>query len=404
MDGLWLVALVALAGFLETVLHFKQWRFLRKLPEKIPGELEGFLDSDYLWKQSLSFSRGRTVTRFGMVACGYGFLLTALFTGLPDTAATWTHSLMGGEGGAGVLLGALSAAAVWLVFLPWTWARSFMAEGSRRARIPDIRRFWNEQGLFLFLAMTVSGAAFGGAALILEMTSGGLWLFGAILFAEFLLIWLFPVVVIPMFIPVEPLPEGPVKERLQEFCTAAGLETAELREVNTSKSPRAGNAMLSGLGKMRRFLLFDSLLNSKSVENIEAIMAHEVGHLKRNHQVKRFLLAGALQGVLLAVIGVTASGTVGAAVILKGVIAAQALLVLVFQPLVVWFAQKQEFEADAFAARLVGAPAMESALAGLVSENKGWAPSDKFYSLWYEPHPPVAKRLEALSREDFSGR
>jgi STE24 endopeptidase len=279
-----------------------------------------------------------------------------------------------------------------------------MIEDSRRTRISDIRRFWNEQGLFLILAMTISAALLGGAVMILGMTAGYLWLFGALVSAEFLVIWLFPVVAVPLFFPVEPLRDGPVNEKLQKICKAAGVENPGLWEVDTSKKPLAGNAMLSGLGKTRKFLLFDSLLRSKNVEDIGAIMAHEAGHLKKNHQAQRFFLAVAVQGILLAVIGLTASGETGPAHLLRGVMAAQALATLLFQPVMVRFAQKQEFEADAFAARLVGAAAMKFALGGLASENRGWAPSREFYSLWYEPHPPVIKRIEALSGEGFSER
>jgi len=404
MDELWLVGLVAFAGFVETALHVMQWRFLRMLPGEIPGELKGLLDSDFAWKRSRSFSLGRTVTRFGMVASGYVFLLAALATGLLDVAEAWAFTLMGGEGGAGVLLGALSAAAVWLVFLPWTWARSFMIEGSRGTRVSDIRRFWNEQELFLILAMTISGALLGGAVKVLETAAGYLWLFGALVSVEFLVMWFFPVVAIPLFFPVEPLRDGPVNEKLQEICKAAGVENPGFWEVDTSKKPLAGNAMLSGFGKTRRFLLFDSLLRSKNVADLCAIIAHEVGHVKKNHQAERFLLASAVQGILLAVIGMTASGETGPANLLRGVIAAQALATLLFQPAMVRFAQKQEFEADAFAARLVGAAAVKAALGGLASENRGWAPSREFYSLWYEPHPPVIKRIEVLSGEGFSER
>jgi len=404
MIELWLVGLVGIAGFVETALHLMQWKFLRMLPEELPHELEGIMGSALAWERSRSFSLGRVMTRFGMVASGYGFLLAVLATGLLDTAGAWAFALMGGEGGAGVLLGALSAAAVWLVFLPWTWVRSFMIEGSRRTRISDIRRFWDEQVLFLILAMTISGALLGGAVKILEMPAGYLWLFGALVSAEFLVIWLFPVVAIPLFFPVKRLHEGPVNDRLQEICKAAGVENPGFWEVDTSKKPLAGNAMLSGLGKTRRFMLFDSLLRSKNLEDIGAIMAHEVGHLKKNHQTERFFLAVAVQGILLAVVGLTASGETGPAHLLRGVIVAHALATLLFQPVMIRFAQKQEFEADAFAAQLVGAPAMESALGDLASENRGWAPSREFYSLWYEPHPPVIKRIEALSGKGFSER
>ncbi len=404
MTELWLVALVAIAGFVETALHLMQWRFLRMLPEKPPHELEGVLDGDFAWKRSRSFSLGRTVTRFGMVASSYGFLLAVLATGLLDRAEAWAFSLMGSESGAGVLLGALSAAAVWLVFLPWAWARSFMVETSPRTRISEIRRFWNEQGLSLILAMTISGAFLGGGVLILGMEAGYLWLFGALVLMELLVIWLFPVVAIPMFFPVEPLRDGPVNDRLRDICKTAGVENPGFCEVDTSKKPLAGNAMLSGLGKTRRFLLFDSLVRSKNIEDIGAIMAHEVGHLKKNHQAARFFFAAAVQGILLTIIGLTASGETGPADLLRGVIAAQALAAVLLQPAMVHFAQKQEFEADAFAARVVGAAAVKSALGGLASENRGWAPSREFYSLWYEPHPPVVKRIEALSGKGFSER
>jgi STE24 endopeptidase len=400
MDGSsLLVALVSIAGCVEILLHFAQLRSLRHFGEEIPPALDEFLDHVFTWKRSLAFGRSRVVSRFGMVVCGYGLLVTILSTGLLETVGVWARNLMGSEPGAGVLLGALSAAVTWLVLLPWVWARSFMLDDIGSARISDVQRFWNEQGIFLVLGMTVAGTALGGASLLLKMKAGYLWFYGIILVTEFLLMWLFPVIVIPLFFPVKPLPDGPFKERLQEVFRKAGLEATELWEVNTSKKPLAGNAMVSGLGKARKFLLFDSLLKFRSEEEITAILAHEVGHLKGNHQARRFLLAAAIQGVLVAVICVAASGRSGPVALLEGVFAAQAVTVLVFQPLLIHCAQRQEFAADAFAAGIVGASAMKSVLEKIVSENRGWTPSLRLYSLWYEPHPPVVKRLKILADE-----
>jgi Zn-dependent protease with chaperone function len=101
----------------------------------------------------------------------------------------------------------------------------------------------------------------------------------------------------------------------------------------------------------------------------------------------------------VAVICVAASGRSGPVALLEGVFAAQAVTVLVFQPLLIHCAQRQEFAADAFAAGIVGASAMKSVLEKIVSENRGWTPSLRLYSLWYEPHPPVVKRLKILADE-----
>jgi Zn-dependent protease with chaperone function len=111
-----------------------------------------------------------------------------------------------------------------------------------------------------------------------------------------------------------------------------------------------------------------------------------------------------LQAVLVAVIWVLSGIGPRPVALLKGVFAAQALLVLVFQPFIIRKMQTQELEADAFAAGFAGAVAMKSALLGLASQNRGWAPSHLLYTLWYEAHPPVLKRLEALEEIGLSGK
>jgi len=349
-------------------------------------------------------ARGKTAIRLGITASLYALVLYALFTPLLEKTGAWALVVMGSHAGAGVLMGALSALAAWCVVLPWSWARVFLVERDRPSTLDDVRRFWYDQSLYLLLAMTLSAGALGGAVFLSEAAGGFLGIYVALVFAEFLLVWLSPVFLLPVFFRVKAFPEGALKEKLLEIFGSAGLAPLKLQVVDTSQKPMAPNAMLSGLGRARRFLLVDSLLKSKSEEEVVAILAHEVGHWKKGHQTQRFFMAVFVQAVLVAVIWVLSGIGPRHVALLKGVFAAQALLVLVFQPFIIRKMQTQELEADAFAAGFAGAGAMKSALMGLASQNRGWAPSQFLYTFWYEAHPPVVKRLEALDEIGLSGK
>ncbi len=404
MDGSLVKWIVALAALLEIMIHLAEWRFLQGLPESIPPETGRFLSNPFVWRRSVCLARGKTAIRLGITSSLYALVLYVLFTPFLEKTGAWALAVMGSHAGAGVLMGALSALAAWCVVLPWSWARVFLVERDRPSTLGDARRFWYDQSLYLLLAATLSAGALGGAVFLSEAAGGFLGIYVALVFAEFLLVWLFPVFLLPVFFRVKDFPEGALKEKLLEIFRSAGLTPLKLQVVDTSQKPMPPNAMLSGLGRARRFLLVDSLLKSKSEEEVVAILAHEVGHWKKGHQTQRFFMAVFLQAVLVAVIWVLSGIGPRPVALLKGVFAAQALLVLVFQPFIIRKMQTQELEADAFAAGFAGAVAMKSALLGLASQNRGWAPSHLLYTLWYEAHPPVLKRLEALEEIGLSGK
>lgn len=396
--------LVGTAGLVEAALHLAQWKFLGNLPGEAPAVHGMPPCNGHVWRRSVSSSRLQAAVRLGMNASFYTLVLAILSTGIWEEAGRWALAAMNSPAGAGVLLGAISAAGLRALCLPWAWARAFMVERNGLRRFSESRRFWNDQGLGLSLAMTFGAASLGGAVLLAERPDGYMWIYGILLCTEFLLVWLYPVVVIRFLFPVSVLPEGLLRERLGSFFEEAGLGEVEFWGIDTSRRPQAGNAMLSGLGRARRFLLYDSLVTSRPKEHVAAIVAHEAGHWRKGHQVGRFAVVAAIQGILVIVVWAVAGKGPGHVDLLEGALAAWSVFVLLFQPFVVFIARNQEFGADAFAARLVGAKAMSSALAGLASENRGWAPSCKLYSLWYEPHPPVMQRLEVLPEESLSGK
>ena len=223
--------------------------------------------------------------------------------------------------------------------------------------------------------------------------------------ANLLSVVVFPTLVAPLFNKFTPLPDGELKERALALLHRCGFATAGLYVADGSRRSRHSNAYFTGFGRAKRIVLFDTLLNALDDDEIAAVLAHELGHYKLRHIVVRvawllaaslalFSLLGWLHGTawLYEAFGLEPSG--GAALALA------LLLVPAFgfplAPLFTALSRRHEFEADAFAADLEGAKAIESALVKLYRDNAAPLATDALYSKFFDSHPPAGIRLARL--------
>ena len=314
--------------------------------------------------------------------------------------------------GNGYLAGLLLAGATALFYavfeLPSAWRRTFRIE----------QKFgFNRTTPGLFIADMAKGAAVAivlGAPFILAIdfilrnVGEYWWLAGWALYVGFNLIMLLiiPTFVIPLFNKLEPIDDGALRGRIETLLKRCGFRSNGLFKMDASKRSGHGNAFFTGFGPSKRIVLFDTIIASLSTEEIEAVLAHELGHFKLKHIVKRMATMLVISLVGFAVIGWLIAQRWFAAAFGVGTdmpLASLILAILVLPAFTGWFSgfsnwrsRVHEFEADAYAAGQTNGADLASALLKLHKDNAAPSTTDPVYSTFKHSHPPTAERIARL--------
>ena len=297
--------------------------------------------------------------------------------------------------------------------LPWGWYRTFQLEA---------RFGFNRSSLGLWLSDQAKGLLLGAvlglplaAALLWLMNSTGptWWLWGWGLWAGFnlLLLVLYPTVIAPLFNQFQPLTDATLRTRIETLLQRSGLRAQGIYVMDGSKRSTHANAYFAGLGPAKRVVFFDTLLAQLTPTQIDAVLAHELGHLKHRHIVQRVGVMLVASGLGFALLGWLIDQPwfyLGLGVIpnLDSANSALALLLLLINaPLFTFFAtplfsyqsRQHEFEADAYAAQHSSANDLCAALLKLYQDNASTLTPDPWYARFYYSHPPAHERLARLN-------
>jgi len=223
-----------------------------------------------------------------------------------------------------------------------------------------------------------------------------------------LMMWAYPAFIAPLFNKFNPLEEGSLKQRIQDLMTRCGFTSNGIFIIDGSRRSGHGNAYFTGLGQNKRIVFFDTLIESLSTDEIEAVLAHELGHFKRKHIIKRIISMAIFSIVGLAILGwlITQDWFYnGLGVTTPSLHAALALFLIalpvftfLLHPVSSWFSRKHEFEADAYAAEVSSAESLTQALVKLYEENANTLTPDPLYSAFHDSHPPAAVRIAHLAQ------
>jgi len=260
---------------------------------------------------------------------------------------------------------------------------------------------------------TALALALGGPLLL-----GVLWLMGAVGEYWWLYVWLawmgfnllviaiYPTFIAPLFNKFQPLEDAQLKARIEALLEKCGFHASGLFVMDGSKRSSHGNAYFSGFGKTKRIVFFDTLLKNLSTEEIEAVLAHELGHFKRRHILKRmaWLFAGSLVALwVLAQLMQADWFYNGLGVLTQNTATALLLFILVspvftflLQPLLSRLSRQHEFEADQYAAQTATAAALIQALVKMYEDNAATLTPDPVHSAFYDSHPPAGIRIARL--------
>jgi STE24 endopeptidase len=308
--------------------------------------------------------------------------------------------------------GIAALASVFLVMtladIPTSWYQTFVIEEKYGFNKSTVKQFVKDLLLQLGLSAAIGLPILALILWVMDTVGSMWWLWAWVIIMSFSLLmsWLFPTVIAPLFNKFTPMEEGSLKERIQGLLARCGFNSQGIFIMDGSKRSGHGNAYFTGLGNNKRIVFFDTLVNSLDEEELEAVLAHELGHFKRKHVIKMLVATSVMSLISLAILGWLISEPWfynGLGVEQPSNAAALLLFMLVspvftffMQPVSAYFQRKFEFEADDFAANNAKATKMISGLVKLYEENASTLTPDPLYSAFHYSHPPAAIRIAHL--------
>ena len=295
-----------------------------------------------------------------------------------------------------------------LAELPLTLIRTFVVEA---------RFGFNRITPALFIAdlakQTLLSAALGIPLLVLVlwlMAQMGelwwIWVWAAWTAFNLLVLLLYPTFIAPLFNKFSPLEDAALAGRIQALLARCGFRSSGLYVMDGSKRSSHGNAYFTGFGAGKRIVFFDTLLTRLAPGEIEAVLAHELGHYKRHHVWKRVAVLFAASFALLWVLGRLIAqdwfyaglhvGTQSTATALLLFVLTLPVFTFFLQPLTSLHSRRHEFEADQYAAANANAAELVQALVKLYQDNAATLTPDPIHSAFYDSHPPAATRIARL--------
>jgi len=402
--------LLALAGslLLRFWLATRQLIHVKKHRDTVPDSFAGKVPLEDHHKAA---DYTVTNTRIGMVALAYDSLLLLGWTlggGLEWLDNSWrAENFSPLVTGISVMLSAMVLMS--LLDLPFSLYHTFVVEerfGFNRSTIGVFIGDLLKQGALL---LVIGGPLIALALWIMEASGGLWWLYVWAVWMAFSLImfWAYPAVIAPLFNKFSPLDNEALKQRIQALMDKCGFRSKGIFVMDGSKRSGHGNAYFTGVGSNKRIVFFDTLLESLKPEEIEAVLAHELGHFKLKHIQKRLLSTFALSLVALALLGWLAGqdwfyhglGISQASPWMALMLFMMVLPVFTFfiQPLMSLLSRKHEFEADAYAVQQSSGTDLIHALVKMYRENASTLTPDPLYSAFHDSHPPAPVRISHIS-------
>jgi len=399
---------VALRVVIERTLAVLNARYVAALRGQIPESLKDVITPE-TYERSIDYALART--RFGHVSALFDVGITLLFIYSPILAGfnVVLRMLERPELTHGVLLILWFTVAHSLMHLPLGIYGTFFLEAKFGFNKTTWGTFWLDKIKGIGLALVI-GAPFLYALLFIVNSGWPLWWLWSALFIigfQFLMMILFPLVIAPLFNKFTPLQDGELKTSLETLAKKCDFSTNGIFVVDGSKRSAHSNAYFTGIGKARRIVLFDTLIQQLSVSELAAVLAHEIGHYKRKHIVKMLVLSSGLTvaGVwimsqmiewrpMFQAFSIAMDDTAMGLILFTIVIGDFTFWV---GPLFHKLSRQHEYEADAYAREAVSDyRPLEGALLKLFEKNLATLTPHPAFSTWHYSHPTLLERLKAL--------
>jgi STE24 endopeptidase len=403
------ITAIAISGVIRAWLIGRQIQHVNLHRDAVPA---AFIASITLTEHRKAADYAVIKSQFSLVRLSLDLAMALLWTiggGLALLDATWKHmglNLLN----TGVLVIASYALINVLIELPLDTYSTFGIEARFGFNRTRVKTFLLDLIKLMLLAI-ILGLPLLYSVLWLMSHAGRLWWFYVwVLWLSFSLIltWAYPVLIAPVFNKFSPLTDTILKQRIESLLQRCGFTSRGVLVMDGSTRSAHGNAYFTGFGRNKRIVFFDTLMDKLQPEEIEAVLAHELGHFRLKHVTQRLVVTAALSLMGLAILGWLA----GSAWFYHGLGIPQAsdymalllftLLVPPFlylvEPLSSAWSRRHEFQADFYASRFSDANALIRALVKLYRDNATTLTPDPLYSAFHDSHPPAIARISRLDK------
>jgi len=403
---LFIVAL-ALSTIIKLWLARRQLRHVLAHRDRVP---EAFSAQVELSAHQKAADYTRAKTQLGMLTTLFETTLLLAFTmgGGLQLLADWSLSTFSNPLAQGMAIIVAAMLLSSILEAPFSLFSTFVIEA---------RFGFNKMTFKLYLLDALKGLLIGsilglplllGVLWLMERMGDNWWLYVWAVWVTFslLLLFIYPSFIAPLFNKFQPLEDANLKTRIEALLNKCGFTSQGLFVMDGSKRSTHGNAYFTGFGKTKRIVFFDTLIARLTPNEIDAVLAHELGHFKRRHVLKRIALTFAVSLAFLwllaqlmqadwfyAGLGVSTHSTAMALLLFFMVLPAFTFLL---QPVGSAYSRKHEFEADAYAVQQTAAGDLVTALVKLYQDNASTLTPDPLYSTFYSSHPPALVRISRL--------
>jgi len=406
VSAAFLAALIA-GTALQVWLGWRQMGAARAHRERVP---EPFAAEVSLAEHQKAADYSIARTRFARVECLVDALLLIVLTvggGIAAVDAAWGRLHLPEPWlGVGVIVSVLLIMA--LVGLPFAAWRTFRLEAAFGFNRTTVGVFIADRLKGLLVGALLGGPLLLAALTLMQRAGARWWLYAWVLWLGFSLAvtWAWPAFIAPLFNRFSPLEDDSLRARIEALLARCGFASRGVFVIDGSRRSAHGNAYFTGFGRNKRIVFFDTLLERLGASEVEAVLAHELGHFRLRHIRQRLILsaAGALLGLaLLAWLARRSAFYAGLGVPVASVHAALLLFMLVAPvftffatPLSAWWSRRHEFAADRFAAQYANSGELAAALVKLYRDNATTLTPDPVASAFYDSHPPALVRIARL--------
>jgi len=407
-----IIVLVLIAARLGTELWLSRLnrRHVVAHAGAVPEAFRGMVDSA-TYNKSVNYTLAKN--RLGDVEEIYNtfLLLALLFSGVLAIAF---HSVIRHHGTsawamAGFLFGV--GLVMSLFGVPFDWYSQFRLEDRFGFNTTTLKTWWLDRLKGLLLAVVLGYPLLVLVLKIVEWAGDAwwFWAWAAMMAFQLVMAVFAPVVIMPLFNKFTPLAEGPLRERLLKLAARTNFTAQSIQVMDGSKRSRHSNAFFTGFGRFRKIVLFDTLIEQLNEPELEAVLAHEIGHYKKKHIPKLLLFSAASSLAAFYLLSFLARqewfyrtfgfepGNIAPALLLFGLLAG--VMTFWLSPFIHWWSRRYEYQADAFAAEVMREPGpLIGALRKLNEKNLSNLTPHPLYSGFYYSHPTLLEREVALKR------
>lgn len=391
--------------------RYLDWINIKNWSNNLPSELAGIYDEDK-YRKSQEYAKAKT--RFGFVTSTFSLIimLVFLFTGSFALLNKWALTITDHPVWSILLFFGSITVLFDLINLPFSYYRTFVLEDKFGFNRTTLVTYALDK-----LKGYLIGIILGGSLLYLfvwfyNTTGTRFWLYAWIAFSlvMFLMTMFYSSLIVPLFNKLTPLPQGELRNSIEKYCAKVGFKLNNLFVMDGSKRSTKANAFFSGIGAKKRIVLFDTLINNHTNDELVAVLAHEIGHYKRKHTRLSFFLSIFQTGLMLFIFSrvidnPSLSFALGASkpYLQLGMLAFGILyspLSLIMGLFMNMISRKNEFEADYFAKTTFNGESLISALKKLSVNNLSNLLPHPLFVFFYYSHPPLMQRLRALKEEE----